>query len=266
MPDPRLALTAYRLPFPASPVPRPPSHIPLPLPAPRRRRGVEYLDAPDVDPAIVTRSLSDVALANRLFGGTRAVLAELGPVFAALRAAGRREATLLDVGTGMGDIPARARDVARASGVALTTVGLDAASELAVASRCRTTHSVCGDALALPFRDGAVDVVTCSQVLHHFVEHDARALIAELDRVARMRVVVSDLRRSLPAAAGIWIASFPLGFHPVSRHDGVVSVMRGFTERELRAWVRETVGGEPSVRYRAIARVTASWAPRSGIA
>ena len=228
---------------------------------PRRRRGVEFLDAPDVEPAVVTRSLRDVAVANRFFGGARAVLDELAPVFARLRAEGQREATLLDVGTGIGDIPERARDLARDRGVDLTTVGLDAAFALAVASRCRTTHSVCGSALALPFRDGAADVVTCSQVLHHFLESDARALLAEMDRVARVRVVVSDLRRSWPAAAGIWIASFPLGFHPVSRHDGVVSVMRGFTAGELRSWVRETVGREPEVTHRPISRVTASWEP-----
>jgi SAM-dependent methyltransferase len=229
---------------------------------PRRRRGIEFLDAPDVDPAVVTRSLRDVALANRLFGGARAVLAELAPVFARLRAEGRAEASLLDVGTGLGDIPARARALAREHGIALTTIGLDAALELAFASRGRTTHGVCGSALALPFRDDSVDVVTCSQVLHHFVEAEARTLLGEMDRVATARVVVADLRRSWPAAAGIWVASFPLGFHPVSRHDGVVSVMRGFTAAELRSWVRETVGREPAVRYRPIARVTASWEPR----
>ncbi|HET7457166.1 MAG TPA: methyltransferase domain-containing protein [Gemmatimonadaceae bacterium] len=234
------------------------------LPAPRRRRGIEYLDAPDVDPALVTRSLRDVAIANRLFGGARAVLAELRPVFDALRARGRREATLLDVGTGIGDIPERARAAAAASGIALTTIGLDAAAELAEASRSRMTHSVCGSALALPLRDDAVDIVTCSQVLHHFTEPDARVLLGELHRVARVRVVVSDLRRSWAAAAGIWAASFPLGFHPVSRHDGVVSVMRGFTASELRAWVRETVGREPAVTRRPIARITASWEPRPG--
>jgi SAM-dependent methyltransferase len=231
------------------------------LPTPRRRRGVELLDAPDVDPDLVARSLRDVALANRFFGGASAVLAELAPVFSTLRDQGRHEATLLDVGTGIGDIPARVRDAARSRGIALTTIGLEAAPDLAAVSRRRTTHAVCGSALALPVADGAVDVVTCSQVLHHFLEPDARALLRELDRVARVRVVVSDLRRSWPAAAGIWLASFPLGFHPVSRHDGVVSVMRGFTAGELRGWVRESVGREPSVRHRPIARVTASWSP-----
>jgi len=227
---------------------------------PQRRRGVEILDAPDVDPRLVTRSMADVARANALFGGVRAVLAELCPVLGRLA----REATLLDVGTGVGDIPQRAREAAARRGVRLATIGLDAAEELAAASRARTGVSVCGDARTLPFATASVDVVTCSQVLHHFVGDDAGALVREMDRVARVRVVISDLRRSWLAAAGIWAASYPLGFHPVSRHDGVVSVMRGFTVEELGDVVEKAVGRVPEVRRHLGWRVTASWEPGVG--
>lgn len=226
---------------------------------PPRRRGVEYLDLPGVEPGLAERSISDVAVSNRLFGGTRAVLAELRAVLPDLE----REASLLDVGTGMGDIPAHARGLAAASGITLRTVGLDAAEELARASRRRGGWSVRGDALQLPFATRSVDVVTCSQLLHHFEADDAAVLLRELDRVARRRVIVSDLRRSYLAAAGFWTASWPLGFHPVTRHDGVVSVMRGFTPEELRALVAEAVAAHPRVRRRLGWRVTASWEPKS---
>ena len=88
---------------------------------PPRKRGVEILDAPDVDPAVVTRSLADVARANALFGGLSAVLDEIKETIADLP----RCATLLDVGTGLGDIPCRARVLAQKNGVDLTTIGLD---------------------------------------------------------------------------------------------------------------------------------------------
>ena len=72
---------------------------------PPRRRSFEYLDAPNVDPKLVRRSLADVALANALFGGTRAVLLEIEDLLPELNGS----ATLLDVGSGVGDIAARAR-------------------------------------------------------------------------------------------------------------------------------------------------------------
>src|SRR3712207_2435558 len=50
-------------------------------------------------------------------------------------------------------------------------------------------------------------------------------------------------------------------FHPVSRHDGVVSILRGFTAGELAALVREAVGVTPVVRRRLGWRLAASWRP-----
>jgi ubiquinone/menaquinone biosynthesis C-methylase UbiE len=170
-------------------------------------------------------------------------------------------AMLLDVGTGLGDIPCRAREVARRLGVELTTIGLDSAPVLASASRNAVTFSICGDALRLPFADGSIDIVMCSQVLHHFDAQEAMKLLREMNRVARVRVIVSDIRRSWVSAAGLWLASFPLRFHAVSRHDGVVSVMRGFTPQELADTVYEAVARRPVARRRRGFRVTTSWTP-----
>lgn len=224
----------------------------------RRRRGVEYLDDPACDPDIRARSLGDVARANRWFGGTRAAIVELSEVLSAPRDRDR-PATLLDVGTGLADIPASLRETAAAPLV--TTIGLDAVPSVATASREKVDHAVCGDALVLPVADDGVDVALCSQLLHHFEHADAVRVLQELDRVARERVIVSDLLRSPVAAAGLWLASFPLRFHRVSRHDGVVSVMRGFTSAELSELVHEAVGTRPAVKRRLGWRVTASWTP-----
>jgi len=230
-----------------------------PLLAPPRQRGAEILDAPDVDPELARRSLRDVVTANTLFGGARAVLVELSMLWPTLP----RQLTLLDVGTGAGDIPARARTAAVQRGVTLETIGLETTPELAKAFRAPGQLAVCGDARRLPFPDRSVDVVICSQVLHHFFDGDAQQVLIELDRVARYHVIVSDLCRSRIAAAGIWLASFALAFHPASRHDGVLSVMRGFRAEELSGLVEGAVGQRPDVRYRLGFRVTASWTPRS---
>jgi SAM-dependent methyltransferase len=216
---------------------------------PARRRGVEILDDPGVDPAIRQRSIDDVTRSNRILGGLRAALLALQPVL-------REGATLLDVGTGLADIPGAVRSKAK-----VTTIGVDEARSLLVAAKSRLDFGVCANALALPFRDRSIDVVMCSQVLHHFEDHDAERLIREMNRVARDAVVISDLRRSWLAAAGFWLVSFPLRFHRVTRHDGVVSVLRGFTAADLRRLVRNAVGIEPAVRGRLGFRLTAHWRP-----
>lgn len=229
------------------------------LPAFARRRGIEILDDPAVNPDLMRRSMSDVARANTLFGGRRAAIAELEPALSSLKGS----VSLLDVGTGQGDIPAAAREVAKKLGLRLWTIGFDLSLPLVSTHRNSNDVVTLGNARCLPFRDKSIDVVMASQVLHHFEFDDAVVVIREMDRVARKRVVVSDLRRSVIAAAGLWLASFPLGFHPVSRHDGVVSVMRGFLPDELSEMVTAATGTTPNVRRRLGFRVTAGWTPRS---
>jgi SAM-dependent methyltransferase len=225
---------------------------------PSRRRGVEILDDPATDPALRARSIGDVTRSNTLLGGTRAVLAELARLFPSLGAS----ATLLDVGTGLADIPRRARERARARGLALRTFGLDEAESLSREARSALDGAVCGDARALPVATASVDVVTCSQLLHHFDDDQIPIVIRELDRVARGWIVVSDLRRSWFAACGFWLVSWPLRFHRVTRHDGFVSVLRGFTVDELAGHVLASTGQRPDVRRHLGYRITATWRAR----
>ena len=231
--------------------------MPHPL-IPARRRGIEVLDDPDVDAGLRRRSHRDIQLANRLFGGTRALLSELDDVLPTLP----KRASLLDVGTGVGDIPQKASERASAAGVELVAMGLDSVESLVNTSTHRIPLGIVGDALTLPFTEGSIDVVCCSQVLHHFTDDDAITLIGEMTRVARRRVIVSDLRRSWLAVAGLWVSSFPLAFHPVSRHDGVTSILRGFTPEELRALVWEGARVEARIRRHMMFRLTAAWSPR----
>lgn len=249
--------------------------------APPRRFDPEYLDAPSVDDALLVRSVSDIVRSNRIFGGRRAVLRSLRTILPTLPP----HATLLDVGTGLGDLPREASRAAAARGIALQTIGLDGKLALARAAGARsntaadlTSHPtphrapsdsaimatvlpVCGSAFRLPFADRSVDITMCSQLLHHFRGDDARQVVRELNRVARRAVLIADLRRSWLAAAGFWAASFPLGFHPVTRHDGTVSVMRGFTGAELRETVADAIGVSPTIQYWLGFRVSAHWTP-----
>jgi ubiquinone/menaquinone biosynthesis C-methylase UbiE len=169
------------------------------------------------------------------------------------------EATLLDVGTGLADIPGEAARAAAKRHVQLRTVAVDEAESLLHAARPLVDHGICADARHLPFADASVDVVTCSQVLHHFPDEEIPGVLHELHRVARHAVVVSDLRRSWIAATGFWLVTWPLGFHPVSRHDGFTSVLRGFTTGELARHVRCATGRAPDVRRHPGFRLTATW-------
>jgi ubiquinone/menaquinone biosynthesis C-methylase UbiE len=89
--------------------------------------------------------------------------------------------SLLDVGCGTGSFLARLRT----SGHHGPLTGLD--SSPAAARACAAVpgvRAVTGDAVRLPFPDGAFDVVTARHMLYHV--SDVRAALAEARRVLRV--------------------------------------------------------------------------------
>jgi SAM-dependent methyltransferase len=195
------------------------------------------MDRPDADPAELARGLADLRAVNRWLGGTRAVLRHLDSLFADAPAAPRH---ILDVATGSADIPLAIVRHARASGRTDRVVATDVHPGTLAEARARTAGEPWvrvehADALALPYPDGAFDAALLCTALHHF---DARAdllrVLRELDRVSRRGVVVSDLKRSRAALLGArLLAATVWRRHPVTRHDGPLSVRRAFVPAEL---------------------------------
>lgn len=197
--------------------------------------GQELLDDPQADPAMVRASLVNIARANRLFGGLAAARYGVARLIDVLpeRSRGDQAVTLLDVGTGMGDLPRALGDWAARRGRRLRCLGLE---RNATAARMAAEHGLptaLGDGLALPFPDRAVDIVLMSQLAHHLSPDGIIQLAREATRVARGGVVLADLTRSRVAQAGFFVASRALGFDPATCADGLTSVKRGFRVSEL---------------------------------
>ena len=196
--------------------------------------GTELLDDPAADPVAVRTSLGNIARANRLFGGTAAVLYGLERVIRP----GWDPVTVLDLGTGAGDIPAAIREWGDDRWLTLRTLGLDRLRPAAALAHSRELPMMLGCATRLPLRDGSIDVVILSQVLHHFAVEDAVQILSEARRVARRGVVVADLLRSRTAALLFGVGARLLGFDRHTVADGITSVGRGYAPEELESLCR----------------------------
>ncbi len=218
--------------------------------------GTEALDSRSLDASVARTTLTDLALTNTLFGGRAAVLNGVQRLLE--HAPSDRTFSVLDVGAGMGDVVSYI--VRRSSGRHPTLLPITLDHHRTAARLCADLglRAVVADTRALPFADRSIDIVVASLLLHHFTRAAAVNLVQELDRVARWGVVVADLRRSGVAAASLWVASFALRFHPATRHDGVVSIKRGFTRGEL-AQLLARAGAAATVRHRPWWRLVATW-------
>ena len=206
-------------------------------------------------------SLQNIARANRWFGGSAAVRFGLGRV---LRGVERDQTlSLLDLGTGLGDLPRMAVRWGARRGLRIIPLGLELNRAAARLARRREVGVAVGCAGTPPFRDKSVDVVLVSQVAHHLSAPSVVHLFRTCDRLARRAVIVSDLRRHVLAPPSFWCGARLLGFDPVTLSDGVTSIRRGFSRREL-ADLMARAGLQGEVSYRPGFRVVATWLPRGG--
>lgn len=220
--------------------------------------GLELLDDRAADPATVRTSLSNIARANRWFGGRWALRNALDRMLGS-PAAGST-ITLLDVGTGAGDLPGVAERWAASRGCRLSAFGIEPHP---VAARLARENGLCvvsASGAVLPLRSRSVDVVLVSQVAHHLEAGELTGLLRECDRVARVAVIVSDLRRSMLAQIAFWFGSRLLRFDPATRCDGLLSIRRGFTRGELEGSLR-SAALRGRVWRRPGFRLVAAWHP-----
>lgn len=222
---------------------------------PSRRRSLaqrvddrlELLDRGVLDRRELETNLADLARLNRLPGGAAASVDAVERLFPG------PQASVVDVGTGAGDIPVAF------SRRGWSVVALDSNPDVLAVARRRTAgipglEVVAGDGVSLPFADGAFDVAHCSLLLHHLDRAAAVGLLRELRRVSRAGVVVNDLRRGWLPLAVTAVSVAILGRCRATRHDGILSVRRAYTIAELDTLLDEA---GLAVRHR-----SAAWMPR----
>lgn len=209
----------------------------------------ELLDAAELDPTELRTNLREMAMLNRLPGGTsdsvRAVSSLLN---------GRADATVLDIGAGSGDFARRLL-----SERTVQVLVWDSRDEvLAIARRnlANTNHVkfLKADVRALPLSDDAVDVAHASLLLHHLDPSDVVVAFREMRRVSRGGVVVNDLRRGRLAFVMTAAPVLALTRGRYTRYDGVLSARRAYTLDEL-----DDMAAEAGLR---VLRRTAAWWPR----
>jgi SAM-dependent methyltransferase len=218
----------------------------------RRSQQKEMMDFPDNPKEVLDEDLRNLRTLNRYLGGHRSVLHGLD------RLVGRGKLSrfsLLDVGTGSGDIPARITHWAQQHGIKASIVALEpepvTARVAAILTqrqlnpsspllqrgkegdfRRREITVVRADGMAPPFRSASFDFVLASQLLHHFPEEKIVALLRTWSGLARRAIIVSDLVRHPIAYYGIRLLTRLFTRNVMTLTDAPLSVQRAFTMAE----------------------------------
>jgi len=211
--------------------------MPLFPPLARAAGALEIIDGPlPVAFDEMACCMMDISRVNGLFGGRMVTMIHVRRLLAALPAGHR--ITVLDVGTGAGDIPRALVRWARGEGRRIRVFALDRdADTLKIAAEMVRDYPeisfLRGDALALPIRPGSVDLTISAMTLHHLEPDAGVRYLAEMDAAARVGMIVNDLVRSRVAHAVVWLITRFITRSAISRHDGPLSVRRSYTPHEV---------------------------------
>ncbi len=225
-----------------------------------RARGHEYMDEPDIAGDVLHDALRELEIINRHLGGHRTSILSIEQL---LRAEPKsRELTVLDVGAGGADTAVEIERWSRRAGRSLRVVSMDintftcarardllrraAEAELPPGQPAVVAAAVvAGDVLRVPFRPASFDIVHSSLFLHHFDDQEAAVILRVLRGLARVGVIVNDLHRHPLAYWSVRLGSALFSASKFVRHDGPLSVLRGFRRHELEVLSR-AAGASPS--------------------
>src|SRR5262245_52856633 len=200
-----------------------------------RSNQAELMDGSDDTVDELVENLADLRRVNSCLGGGNALTSHLLPL---IDNAGRNHLRILDVGTGSADIPQKIVKWARSRGIKLDFVVLDINEIVVREARSNSAGypEICvvrSDANNLPFDDCSFDFVLASLFLHHFENQQAANLIRDFNRVARLRFIINDLRRHPIAYYSVKLMTQIFTRNRLVRNDACLSVLRGFTERDI---------------------------------
>jgi len=196
----------------------------------------EILDSDACSPGDARAVLEAIGRVNRWFGGIATTQTMVERV---ARATDMNHFSLLEVAAGLGEVPERARKKLALRGITLDVTLLDIASTHLPCGNPASNHGgrnqgIVADALAVPFADGAFDLVSCNLFAHHLDPRRLKQFVCEGLRVSRQALLINDLVRH-PLHLALAYAGYPMIRNRVAWLDGLTSVRRSYTPDEIRS-------------------------------
>jgi 2-polyprenyl-3-methyl-5-hydroxy-6-metoxy-1,4-benzoquinol methylase len=188
-----------------------------------RAQATELLDNPALPDDVVADAYRDLARTQRFLGNTAAILRMLrkdpGPI--------RR---ILDIGCGQGALLEEIREK-----LGVEVVGFDLRHSAAFAN----VPIMIGNAAVDPLPSADVALAVC--VAHHLSESDVVSLIRNASKSCRRLILLDLVRHWIPLILfRVFVSPF---LHEINAADGLTSIKRAYTRRELRTLADEAVRG-----------------------
>lgn len=194
----------------------------------------ELMDNPNMDFETLKSAYEDINRCNYLLGGESITV---NAVWSLVKKDIKKSYTILDMGCGDGAMLRRLSDFLSKHNVLHRMLGVDLRDDVLHIARQKSVGFP-----QLEFKkmdilkagdDLSCDIVINTLTMHHFEEERIDAFLNTFVGLAKVGVVINDLQRSRLAYHLFRVFSFFLIQTRVSKHDGLVSIRKGFRRLEL---------------------------------
>ena len=196
----------------------------------------EKMDDFSMKGEILRDALDKIANINKLLGGNRLTLYGVQKL---IHNISKNEIiTILDVGCGNGDMVRKLAEYGYKNNLNFQLIGIDANNfTINHAKQMSENYSnisfLCHDIFEESFRELKYDIVLCTLTLHHFKDNQIINLLNVFYTNSKIGIVINDLHRNAIAYRLFQVICFVFNLNKMSRDDGLISILRGFTKKEL---------------------------------
>lgn len=182
------------------------------------------------------KALRHLRRLNRIFGAAAPTLYGVRRLWT--EAGKPKRFSVLDIGSGSGDVNRRLLRWADANRIELSLTLADITEEACEEARrfyrreprVRVMRS---DLFALP--EACADVITGTQFVHHFAADELPGAVERMLNASRLGVVINDIHRHWMPWAAVWLATRIVSNNRYIRNDGPLSVAKGFRAEDWNA-------------------------------
>ncbi|MBC7844950.1 MAG: methyltransferase domain-containing protein [Flavobacterium sp.] len=196
----------------------------------------EIMDDFAMEGEVLRDALDKIAKINQLLGGNQLTLKGVQELIAKIPKT--TEITIVDVGCGNGDMLRILANYGNKNYFNFKLIGIDANNfTINYAQELSKDYSnisfQCEDVFSKVFAKLKCDIIICTLTLHHFKDDEIVQLMTVFNANSRIGIVINDLHRSAVSYRLFQVLCFVFRLNPMSREDGLVSILRGFKKKEL---------------------------------
>jgi len=200
----------------------------------------EWMDGDHYTLQDLEASLEGIRWVNRCLGGYAIILKNIQTLVQEYQ---QRKFSILDIATGSADIPIEIALWARKMKLEVSILAIDKNPNIVKIAQESTVdypeiRVEVHDFFQFPYDDNSFDYCLSSLFLHHLKPVDAIPFLKRMYGLCRQAVFVNDLIRGwIPFYSYKALASL-FRLHPMTRHDGAISVLRAFRVPELERMIK----------------------------